>query len=74
MFFFSTSSACAAKITVKTIRERNFNLEITQLPKFSEVSKSIVNNYAFLIVFASTLTLITTSIMFNKNLIYYIKV
>ena len=56
-------------ITVKTVRERNFNLEITQLPKFSEVSKSIVNNYAFLIVFASTLTLITTSIMFNKNLI-----
>ena len=60
-------------ITVKTVRERNFNLEITQLPKFSEVSKSIVNNYAFLIVFASTLTLITTSIMFNKNLIYYTK-
>ncbi len=60
-------------LTVKTVRERNFNLEITQLPKFSEVSKSIVNNYAFLIVFASTLTLITTSIMFNKNLIYYTK-
>jgi GPH family glycoside/pentoside/hexuronide:cation symporter len=60
-------------ITVKTVKERNFNLEITQLPKFSEVSKSIVNNYAFLIVFASTLTLITTSIMFNKNLIYYTK-
>ena len=60
-------------ITVKTVRERNFNLENTQLPKFSEVSKSIVNNYAFLIVFASTLTLITTSIMFNKNLIYYTK-
>ena len=57
-------------ITVKTVRERNFNLEITQLPKFSEVSKSIVNNYAFLIVFASTLTLITTSIMFIKNLTY----
>ena len=60
-------------ITVKTVTERNFNLEITQLPKFSEVSKSIINNYAFLIVFASTLTLITTSIMFNKNLIYYTK-
>jgi len=60
-------------ITVKTVNERNFNLEITHLPKFSEVSKSIVNNYAFLIVFASTLTLITTSIMFNKNLIYYTK-
>ena len=60
-------------ITVKTVKERNFNLEINQLPKFSEVSKSIVNNYAFLIVFASTLTLITTSIMFNKNLIYYTK-
>ena len=60
-------------ITVKTVRERNFNLEIAQLPKFSEVSMSIVNNYAFLIVFASTLTLITTSIMFNKNLIYYTK-
>ena len=60
-------------ITVKTVRERNFNLEITQLPKFSEVSKSIVNNHAFSIVFASTLTLITTSIMFNKNLIYYTK-
>jgi GPH family glycoside/pentoside/hexuronide:cation symporter len=60
-------------ITVKTVRERNFNLEITQLPKFSEVSKSIINNYAFLIVFASTITLITTSIMFNKNLIYYTK-
>ena len=60
-------------ITVKTVRERNFKLEITQLPKFSEVSKSIVNNHAFLIVFASTLTLITTSIMFNKNLIYYTK-
>ena len=60
-------------ITVKTVRERNFNIEITQLPKFSEVSKSIVSNYAFLIIFASTLTLITTSIMFNKNLIYYTK-
>ena len=60
-------------ITVRTVKERNFNLEVTQLPKFSEVSKSIVNNYAFLIVFASTLILITTSIMFNKNLIYYTK-
>ncbi len=60
-------------ITVKTVKERNFDIEITKLPNFSEVSKSIVNNYAFLIVFASTLTLITTSIMFNKNLIYYTK-
>ena len=60
-------------ITVKTVKERNFDIEFSKLPSFSEVSKSIVNNYAFLIVFASTLTLITTSIMFNKNLIYYTK-
>ena len=60
-------------ITVKTVKERNFNIEIAKLPNFSEVRKSILNNYAFLIVFASTLTLITTSIMFNKNLIYYTK-
>ena len=60
-------------ITVKTVKERNFNIEIAKLPNFSEVRKSILNNYAFLIVFASTLTLITTSIMFNKNLIYYAK-
>ena len=60
-------------ITVKTVKERNCDIEFSKLPSFSEVSKSIVNNYAFLIVFASTLTLITTSIMFNKNLIYYTK-
>ena len=59
--------------TVKTVKERNFDIETAKLPNFSEVSKSIVSNYAFLIVFASTLTLITTSIMFNKNLIYYTK-
>ena len=75
--YLGTCSGLAAililAITVKTVKERNFDTEFSKLPSFSEVSKSIVNNYAFLIVFASTLTLITTSIMFNKNLIYYTK-
>ena len=60
-------------ITVRFVKEREFNSSIIQLPSFAKVFKSVANNYPFWIVFASILILGSTSIMFNNNLIYFVK-
>ena len=60
-------------ITVRFVKEREFNFSPTQLPSFSKVSKSVTKNYPFWIVFGSILILGSTSIMFNNNLIYFVK-
>jgi len=60
-------------ITVKFVEERRFNFTPSQLPSFSKVSKSVAENYPFWIVFGSILILGSTSIMFNNNLIYFVK-
>ena len=60
-------------ITVRFVKERNFNFTAAQLPSFIHVSKSVARNYPFWIVFGSILILVSTSIMFNNNLIYFVK-
>ena len=60
-------------ITVKFVEERRFSFTPSQLPSFSKVSKSVAENYPFWIVFGSILILGSTSIMFNNNLIYFVK-
>lgn len=60
-------------ITVFFVKERSFESSVAELPSFSKVSKSVANNYPFWIVFTSILILISTSVMFNNNLIYYVK-
>jgi GPH family glycoside/pentoside/hexuronide:cation symporter len=60
-------------ITIFSVEERSFNFNQESLPSFSKVSKSVANNYPFWIVFASILILGSTAIMFNKNLIYFVK-
>jgi GPH family glycoside/pentoside/hexuronide:cation symporter len=60
-------------ITIFSVEERSFNFNQESLPSFSKVSKSVANNYPFWIVFTSILILGSTAIMFNKNLIYFVK-
>ena len=60
-------------ITVRFVKEREFNSSLIQLPSFAKVFKSVAKNYPFWIVFASILILGSTSIMFNNNLIYFVK-
>ena len=73
-FLENTSTKHKTKpITVRFVKEREFNSSIIQLPSFAKVFKSVANNYPFWIVFASILILGSTSIMFNNNLIYFVK-
>jgi len=60
-------------ITVRFVEEREFNFTPAQLPSFSRVFRSVAENYPFWIVFGSILILGSTSIMFNNNLIYFVK-
>ena len=60
-------------ITVRFVKEREFNFSPIQIPSFSKVAKSVSQNYPFWIVFGSILILGSTSIMFNNNLIYFVK-
>ena len=60
-------------ITVRFVEERGFNFTPAQLPTFSKVFRSVAENYPFWIVFGSILILGSTSIMFNNNLIYFVK-
>ena len=60
-------------ITVRFVEERKFSFPVAELPSFTKVALSVANNYPFWIVFASILILISTSIMFNSNLIYFVK-
>ena len=75
--FFGMISGLTAilvlSITVRFVKEREFNFSPTQIPSFSKVAKSVSQNYPFWIVFGSILILGSTSIMFNNNLIYFVK-
>ena len=60
-------------ITIRFVKEREFNVGSAEIPSFSNVARSVANNYPFWIVFGSILILGSTSIMFNNNLIYFVK-
>ena len=60
-------------ITVRFVKERKFKFSPAEIPSFSRVAKSVAKNYPFWIVFGSILILGSTSIMFNNNLIYFVK-
>ena len=60
-------------ITVRFVKEREFNFSQAEIPSFAKVARSVSTNYPFWIVFGSILILGSTSIMFNNNLIYFVK-
>ena len=60
-------------ITVRFVKERKFKFSQAEIPSFLRVAKSVAKNYPFWIVFGSILILGSTSIMFNNNLIYFVK-
>jgi GPH family glycoside/pentoside/hexuronide:cation symporter len=60
-------------ITVRFVQEREFNFSPAEIPSFAKVARSVSTNYPFWIVFGSILILGSTSIMFNNNLIYFVK-
>jgi GPH family glycoside/pentoside/hexuronide:cation symporter len=67
------TAAIILSITVKFVEERPFKFSKKDLPSFRNVFKSVTNNYPFWIVFFAILFLISTFLMFNNNLIYFIK-
>lgn len=60
-------------ITVFFVKERKFEFSKDQLPSFKKVSQAVATNYPFWIVFGSILILVSTALMFNNNLIYFVK-
>ena len=60
-------------ITVRFVKERELEFSPAEIPSFSKVARSVAKNYPFWIVFGSILILGSTSIMFNNNLIYFVK-
>ena len=60
-------------ITVYFVKERTFD-PVNQInANFKLIAKSVSQNYPFWIVFSSILILGSTAIMFNNNLIYFVK-
>ena len=60
-------------ITVYFVKERTFD-PVNQInANFKLVAKSVSQNYPFWIVFSSILILGSTALMFNNNLIYFVK-
>lgn len=60
-------------ITVYFVKERTFD-PVNQInANFNLIAKSISQNYPFWIVFSSILILGSTALMFNNNLIYFVK-
>ena len=60
-------------ITVYFVKERTFD-PVNQInANFKLIAKSVSQNYPFWIVFSSILILGSTALMFNNNLIYYVK-
>ena len=60
-------------ITVYFVEERTFD-PVNQInANFKLVAKSVSQNYPFWIVFSSILILGSTALMFNNNLIYFVK-
>ncbi len=60
-------------ITVYFVKERTFD-PVNQInANFKLIAKSVYQNYPFWIVFSSILILGSTALMFNNNLIYFVK-
>ena len=59
--------------TYFSVRENSTQEEKIAYPSLKKLILSVAKNYPFWIVFSSILILGSTTIMFNKNLIYYIK-
>jgi len=60
-------------ITVYFVKERTFD-PVNQInANFKFIAKSVSQNYPFWIVFSSILILGSTALMFNNNLIYFVK-
>ena len=60
-------------ITVYSVREKVDEIVTSNLPNFVSITKTVVTNYPFWIVFGCILILGSTGVMFNKNLIYFVK-
>lgn len=60
-------------ITVYFVKERTFDPVNQVNANFKLVAKSVSQNYPFWIVFSSILILGSTALMFNNNLIYFVK-
>ena len=60
-------------VTVYSVREKVDELVTSNLPNFVSITKTVATNYPFWIVFGCILILGSTGVMFNKNLIYFVK-
>ena len=60
-------------ITVYSVREKVDEIVTSNLPNFVSITKTVATNYPFWIVFGCILILGSTGVMFNKNLIYFVK-
>lgn len=60
-------------ITVYFVKERKFDPVNQVNANFKLIAKSVSQNYPFWIVFSSILILGSTALMFNNNLIYFVK-
>ena len=60
-------------VTVFSVREKVDEIVTSNLPNFVSITKTVATNYPFWIVFGCILILGSTGVMFNKNLIYFVK-
>ena len=60
-------------LTVYSVREKVDEIVTSNLPNFVSITKTVATNYPFWIVFGCILILGSTGVMFNKNLIYFVK-
>ena len=60
-------------VTVYSVREKVDEIVTYNLPNFVSITKTVATNYPFWIVFGCILILGSTGVMFNKNLIYFVK-
>ena len=60
-------------VTVYSVREKVDEIITSNLPNFVSITKTVATNYPFWIVFGCILILGSTGVMFNKNLIYFVK-
>ena len=60
-------------VTVYSVREKVDEIVTSNLPNFVSITKTVATNYPFWIVFGCILILGSTGVMFNKNLIYFVK-
>ena len=60
-------------VTVYSVREKVDEIVTSNLPNFVSITKTVATNYPFWIVFGCILIFGSTGVMFNKNLIYFVK-